>query len=259
MSHGRLGSAGCSGQVFGHSASLEPRACVDVCLSQTCWALGAVTSPCWCHLCLGTVPSHLRLDFSPISQPWFLTSSQDAFHNPCLGLCLSCCCRYHQLLPVRVCLFFSSFYGLTDTKTVEAHKFRVSKGSCGLRHAKKCQWWRVTLVVSDCLFVLLSRSRCYGGYLGKEEKGCVAQRIENLLTSVNCCFQTQAECRREREGLCFGLSTLRLKSFNFLLSFSFCVLQLENLFIKDCTEMIVKQWQEPKCVHQTPTSVQGEP
>lgn len=63
-------------------------------------------------------------------------------------------------------------------------------------------------MVSDCLFVLLSRSRCYRGYLGKEEKGCVAQRLENLLTSVNYCFQTQgAEYRREKEGFCFGLST----------------------------------------------------
>lgn len=62
---------------------------------------------------------------------------------------------------MRVFLFFSSFYGLTDVKTEGAHKFRVSKGNCGLRHAKKCQCQRVILVVSNCLFVLLSRSRCY--------------------------------------------------------------------------------------------------
>lgn len=97
-----------------------------------------VPGPCWCHLCLGP---------SLTPEPGF-HPHQAALVSAFLAGCISqplpafvpCCCRYHQLLPLCVCLFLSSFYGLTDTKTVETHKFRVSKGSCGLRHAKKCQW-----------------------------------------------------------------------------------------------------------------------
>lgn len=54
-------------------------------------------------------------------------------------------------------------------------------------------------MVSDCLFVLLSRSRCYRGYLGKEEKGCVAQRFENFSPVLTVVFRHKEQDAGEVE------------------------------------------------------------
>lgn len=54
-------------------------------------------------------------------------------------------------------------------------------------------------MVSGCLFVLLSRSRCYRGYLGKEEKGCVAQRLKTFSPVLIIVFRHKKQNAGERE------------------------------------------------------------
>lgn len=65
--------------------------------------------------------------------------------------------------------------------------------------------------------------------------------VENLLASVNhIVFKYKKQNAVEREWFCFSLSTL--KSFNFLISFSFNVLHLEDFTIQEWMKMTAKQW-----------------
>lgn len=163
---------------------------------------GCVPVPPWGAL--GAITPCQSSDYPP-------STVQPAFHflSGCVSQPPLVCVSAVAVDTAAPFLFVSSSYGLTDVKPEQTHEVRGSRGSCGLRHAKQWQRYRVTLVVSNCLFVLLSRSRCY-------QRSGASRRVllltwvgvGTLLTSVNHLgLNTRSRMQwGEREGFCFSLS-----------------------------------------------------
>lgn len=104
---------------------------------------------------------------------------------------------------MRVFLFFSSFCSLANVRTKGARKFRVSKGNCGLRHAKKCQWQRVIHVVSNKLFICFANKKQVlqkSQGVWEQSRRVLLGGADNLLASINpCCFYTREVERGDKE------------------------------------------------------------